>query len=162
MKKTLFYTFIAVFAATAFITLMGLVGVFEIEEHYLQKLFYLLTAEVIAPVIALFKKTNFFDESAGGQNDSKNAKIGVVMLPKEAFPRSGDPYEYTVTIFNQDTDDERQINGSPKRANGYLTMFLDSIDEEEMIKVRLDGKSSEAWECDFFNPSVAKAEMVKV
>lgn len=162
MKKTLFYTFIFVFAATAIITLLGLIKAIPIEQAYLEKLFYLLIAEVIAPVIALFKKTNFFDEETTDITEKGNSKISVVMIPKEFFPRKFDPHSCTVTIFNQDTDEERTLDTIPKRANGYLSMFLESLSDQELIKVRLLNNSNESWESEYFNPSVAKAEMEKI
>lgn len=156
MEKTLFYTFIAIFAATALITLLGLIEAIHIEPSYLEKLFYLLLAEVIAPVIALFKKTNFFDE----ENTSiDKSKINIVMLPKESFPRGSDPHKCTVTVYNQDTDEERVVLAEPKRANGHLSMFLESLNDQEMIKVHLKNTSNESWESEYFNPTVAKAEM---
>jgi len=162
MKKTLFYTFIFVFGATAIITLLGLIKVISIDPIYLEKLFYLLIAESIAPVVALFRKTNFFDEESPNTNEVGSSKISVVMLPKESFPRKADPHSCTVTIFNQDTDEERSIETTPKRANGYLSMFLDSLSDQELIKVRLLNTSNQTWESEFFNPSVAKAEMEKI
>lgn len=162
MKKTLFYTFIFVFGATSIITLLGLINVITIESAYLEKLFYLLIAESVAPVIALFKKTNFFDEESTDDYEVGNSKISVVMLPKDSFPRKADPHKCSITIFNQDTDEEKQINIVPKRANGYLSMFLDSLSEQELIKIHLVNKSNESWESEYFNPSVAKAEMEKI
>lgn len=162
MKKTLFYTFIFVFGATAIITLLGLINKIAIDPVYLEKLFYLLIAEAVAPVIALFRKTNFFDEESTRTNAPGNSKISVVMLPKESFPRKADPHSCTVTVFNQDTDEERHIDTVPKRANGYLSMFLDSLSDQELIKVRLLNTSNESWESEYFNPSVAKAEMEKI
>lgn len=156
MKKTLFFTFIFVFVATAVITLLGIIKVIDVDSAYLGKLFYLLIAESVAPVIALFKKTNFFDKEQG------NSKMSVVLLPKEAFPKKADPHNCTVTIFNQDTDEERHIAAVPKRANGYLSMFLDSLSDQELIKVRLVNTANESWESEYFNPSVAKAEMEKI
>ncbi len=156
MKKILFYTFITVFGATAVITLLGLVNLIDIDPNYLEKLFYLLIAEVIAPVIALFKKTDFFDEN---NFEKERSKINIVMLPKDAFPRNSDPHKCTVTVYNQDTDEEREVLTEPIRANGYLSMFLNSLNDQEMIKVHLKNTSNQSWESEYFNPSVAKAEM---
>lgn len=164
MKKVLFYTFIFIFLATAIITLLGLIVDDLIAPGYLDKLFYLLIAETIAPVIALFKKTNFFeeDQNKNEDQDQDTSKVSIVMLPKESFPRSSDPHTCTITIFNQDTDEEQTIDGSPKRANGYLSMFLISPTEQELVKVKLVSSSNEIWESDYFSPSVVKAEMEKV
>ncbi len=162
MKKTLFYTFISIFIATAAITLWGLVNKTLIDPEYLDKLFYLLIAEIIAPVIALFQKTNFFSRDPTDNHSKANTKINVVMIPKDSFPRNSDPHSCTITIYNQDTDEEKSITSVPKRTNGYLTMYLDSLSEQEMIKVRIENTSQEYWESEYFSPSIAKAELEKI
>lgn len=162
MKKTLFFTFILLFVATATITLLGLINLINIDSEYLEKLFYLLIVEVISPVIVLFKTTDFFDGNPVKNNEPEDSKISVVMLPKTSFPRKSDPHNCTVTIFNQDTDEERHIKTTPKRANGHLSMFLGSISDQELIKIHLVNTSNESWESEYFNPSVAKAEMEKI
>ena len=160
MKKTLFYTFIAIFIATAIITLWGLLNKDLIDPVYLEKLFYLLIAEIIAPVIALFKNTKFFNEDPEDIYN-RTSKINVLMLPKSEFPRKFDPHNCTVTVFNQDTDEERHVSLVPKRENGYLSMYLDTLSEQEMIKVHIKNTTNESWESDYFSPSVDKEELEK-
>lgn len=161
MKKALFYTFLFVFASTAVVTLLGIIGIFQIKEVYLSKLFYALIVESIAPVIVLFRKTDFFADSSGN-TDSRNNRLNVVLLPKESFARDGDPHICEITIYNQESDEEREVQVKPKRANGYLSAYLDEIKEEELIKVKVVNSRSEIWESQYFSPSIAKAEMEKI
>lgn len=161
MKKTLFYTFISVFGATALITLLGLINAITIAPEYLEKLFYLLIAETVVPVIALFKKTSFFEEENINTREKNGSKMNVVMLPPESFPRKSDPHRCTITILNTDTDEERKISPSPKRANGYLSIYLDALSEKELIKVHLINSLDETWVSEYFSPNIAKAEMEK-
>jgi len=161
MKKTLFYTFITIFIATAAITLSGLLIKDLIDQAYLDKLFYLLIAEIISPVIALFKNTKFFDE-ASNVSSNISSKVNIMVLPKNAFPRELDPHNCTVTIFNQDTDEERNVCLVPKRENGYLSMYLNTLSVQEMIKVHITNRTNESWESDFFSPNVTKAELEKI
>jgi hypothetical protein len=112
MKKALFYTFLAVFSATALVTLFGIIGVLQIDREYLTKLFYALIVESIAPVIALFKRTEFFE------NATDKNKLNVLLLPKEDFGRDGDPHMCTIEVYNKETDEEREIEVPPKRENG--------------------------------------------
>jgi len=62
MKNTLLGTFLLVFVATALIAILGIAGKLSIKDEYLDKLFYLLILQSIAPVITLFKKTSFFTD----------------------------------------------------------------------------------------------------
>lgn len=55
MKKALFYAFLAIFVATAAVTLLGITGVVAIDEFYLRGLFAALLLELVAVVIGLFR-----------------------------------------------------------------------------------------------------------
>ncbi len=156
MKKALFYTFLFVFGFTAIITLLGIIKVIQIDDEYQKKLFYALLVESVAPVVALFKKTEFFTEG------SDESRMNVVMLPKELFSKNGDPYSCTIDVYNKETDDERELNVSLKRENGYLCAYLDKIKDNELIRVTITSANSEDWESQFFSPYIAKAEMEKI
>ena len=162
MKNVLFFTFIGIFIATAGITLLGIAGQLEIDDIYLGKLFYLLIAEVIGSVVGLFKATDFFPKNDPQQTGGRLSKVNVVMLPKESFPVDKEPYECKIAVYNPDTDEEHEIDLSPIRTNGYLTTFLDIVNENELIKVGLKNATREAWESEYFAPTLAKAEMVKL
>ncbi len=62
MKKHLFYTFLAIFAATAVITLLGITGVLRIERAYLTTLLTASLVELAAALIAIFRRTEFFTD----------------------------------------------------------------------------------------------------
>jgi hypothetical protein len=154
MKKTLFYTFIFIFFITAIITLAGITPALTVKEPYLERLFMLLIAEAIVPVIALFRKTDFFND-----NENGISKINVVLLPKDSFLKNKEPHQCTVKIYNQETDEEKEISTAAKRVNGYLSFYLNSLLEQEMIKVHIVNSLGEIWESEYFSPNVAKAEM---
>jgi len=156
MKKALFYTFLFVFASTAIVTLLGIAGILSIDKEYLTKLFYALIVQSIAPVIVLFKKTEFFSD------DSNKNRLSVYLLPKEFFGRDGDPHACALTVYNRASDDEREIRVELKRENGYLCAYLDGIKEEELIKVNVVNSKNENWESQYFSTSIAKAEMEKI
>lgn len=162
MKKVLFFTFIGIFIATAVLTLLGIAGKLAIDSIYLDKLFNLLIAEVIASIVGLFIKTKFFDKDDPQQTAGSLSKVNVVMLPKESFPRSSDPHKCKITVYNPDTDEEHEIDISPIRSNGYLSTFLNIDNENALIKVGLKNATKESWESEYFAPTLAKAEMVKL
>lgn len=159
MKKALFYTFLAVFAVTALITVMGIAGIMDIKEEYLSKLFYALIIESLAPIITLFKNTDFFSEKVKNSEIAMNTKKSIVILPKENFIRSGDPHTCVITVYNQETDEENEFEVVAKRANGYLTAFIDRITEDDLVKVQVKNSQDVVWESQYFSPNVAKAEM---
>jgi hypothetical protein len=156
MKNALFITFLAVYGATAVITLLGIAEIREIDSAYLSKLFYVLIVETVVAVIALFKVLVF------PGSDSSSSRVNVVMLPKDSFPRSSDPHQCTVTIYNAETDEEQELQLSTVRSNGHLSAFLDNVNEKELIRIAVKNSRNEAWESEFFTPSLAKAEMVKL
>ena len=162
MKKALFYTFLSVLGVTAVVTLLGITQYLQIQEGYLDKLFYMLIAELIAPVIVLFTKTKFFDDATQDALQIEVPKLSVVIIPKESFSRKGDPHKCTVRVYSLESDEEREINIIPKRRNGYLSAFLEKVSEHELIKVSVSNSSDEQWESEYFKPSETKAEMVKI
>ena len=56
MKAALFWIFLSIFALTAVVTLLGILGMAPIKAEFLTKLFYLLIIEVVGAVIGLFKQ----------------------------------------------------------------------------------------------------------
>lgn len=63
MKKSFFYTFLWIFAATAALTLLGMADIVKIKDGYLDGLYYALILELVATVVALFRSTRFFGDS---------------------------------------------------------------------------------------------------
>jgi hypothetical protein len=60
LKTHLFYTFLAIFAATSVVTLLGVTNVIPIHEGYLTALVSAFLLELAGAVIAIFKSANFF------------------------------------------------------------------------------------------------------
>jgi hypothetical protein len=58
--EVLFYTFIAIFVATAVVTLLGVVGVIAIPPPQLNVLLGAFLVELAGAVVALFRRTDFF------------------------------------------------------------------------------------------------------
>lgn len=70
-RESLFYSVIAIFIATAFITLGGVVGFITIQAKYLDLFIYALIIELVAAVVGLFKSTDWF----GKTNDSISTSL---------------------------------------------------------------------------------------
>jgi hypothetical protein len=66
VRTTLFVTFVAIFLATAVLTLLGITGVLEIREGYLNALFTSLILEIVAAVLALFRSLSFLGAGDAG------------------------------------------------------------------------------------------------
>ena len=63
MREALFYSFLAVFIATAVITLLGVMGRVRISPGYLKALFSSLILELVVSVLYLFQTTDFVNSS---------------------------------------------------------------------------------------------------
>ncbi|SFF60913.1 hypothetical protein [Sunxiuqinia elliptica] len=64
MKKVFFYTILILFLIITLTTLSGIVGIIpQINDKYLDKLFYSLIISLVSAVIFLFKKTDFFTDN---------------------------------------------------------------------------------------------------
>ena len=59
-RAVLFFTFLAIFLATAVVTLLGLTGQVSIDPKHLNALLTALILEVVVAVIGLFKRTSMF------------------------------------------------------------------------------------------------------
>jgi hypothetical protein len=79
-RAILFYSVIAIFVATAILTLLGISGVVAIEDRFLQVLFTALVVELVAAVVGLFKATDWF----GGERGSKRIEGGWWQLVRAA------------------------------------------------------------------------------
>jgi len=55
-EKALFYTFLAIFAATATVALLGLIHVFDIQPDYQKALFGFLLLEVVGTVVGAYNR----------------------------------------------------------------------------------------------------------
>jgi len=59
-RAALYYSVMAIFVATAAVTLLGVTGALTISEGYLDVLFTALVIELVAAVIGLFQATDWF------------------------------------------------------------------------------------------------------
>ncbi len=64
MATALFYVFLAIFAATAVVTLLGVTNKVSIKDTYLRVLVGAFLLELSVPVIALYQNVDFFGASA--------------------------------------------------------------------------------------------------
>ena len=72
VKAHLFYTFLAIFAVTAVITLLGITGTISIRDQYLAPLFGAFLIELTGAVIALYRRADFF--SLPGESHGDDAR----------------------------------------------------------------------------------------
>jgi len=70
MRQLLFYTVLAVFAATAIVTLLGVTGYISVDPTILKGLVGALLVESAAAIVGLFKATDFFS------TDDQKTKTG--------------------------------------------------------------------------------------
>ena len=64
MAVALFVVFLTIFATTAGVTLLGVMGKVSIRDKYLRVLVGAFLLELSAPVIALYQDVDFFGASA--------------------------------------------------------------------------------------------------
>jgi hypothetical protein len=64
MKAALLWTFLAIFASTAIVTLLGITGVFAVQDGYLRPLIMAVLVETAGALVVLFKRTDFFGDSS--------------------------------------------------------------------------------------------------
>jgi hypothetical protein len=75
MKKHLFYTFLAIFVATAIVTLLGVTGVLRIADGYLTALVGAFLIESAGAVVAMFRTAEFFtDDEKENQDETASVK----------------------------------------------------------------------------------------
>lgn len=104
-RAILFYAVIAIFVATAVITLLGVINVVAIDDKYLNALFGVLIVELAASVVGLFKATDWF-----GQNEeSAVADIGGDWWQ---FLRQGEEHGLShVHISFSESEKQVKLNG---------------------------------------------------
>lgn len=95
----LFYTFLAIFIATALVTLLGLIGAVSIPSVQLSLLVGAFFVELAGAVIALFRRTDFFARTP----ENLAASIGAAL---EGLDRISD--EITATIKNVPVEQQVQ------------------------------------------------------
>ena len=151
MKKTLFYTFLLVYVLTAIIALLGITNKVKIDDKYLEKLFYAVLIESAVSVIVLFKKTEFLEE---------NNRFSLALIPKNSFNRDNDPHKCNIIIYSKETDKEKILKDKTLvRENGYLCVYIDKVNETELVKIKAWNAKHDEWESEYCSPSITKVEM---
>jgi len=77
MKNALFYTFLAIFVATAAVTLLGITGAVAIDDFYLKGLFGALLLELVGAVVGLYKATPFLQPKTDSVKDPAPLKARI-------------------------------------------------------------------------------------
>ncbi len=70
MKKSLFYTFLAIFVVTTIVTLAGIIGLAHISGGYLTALVTAFLIESAGAVVAIFRKADFFPDDENKHADT--------------------------------------------------------------------------------------------
>lgn len=109
----LYYTFIIIFIVTAALTLLGVVGVLHIEGAYLNALVGVFILESGSAVIALFKRTNFFETRDTGTLSSLDRSVKIID-------------RISGQVLNVATG---QLSDSDSATNQYRMVFRKSGDE---------------------------------
>jgi hypothetical protein len=102
-QEVLFYSFIAIFILTAIVTLLGVVGVVTIGGTQLNMLLSAFLIELAGAVVALYRRTNFFDQSSSNLATS----LGLAI---EAFDQISDEIQATI----------RNIPSDPSHVHRFL------------------------------------------
>ncbi len=135
-QLVLFWIFVAIFSATAIITLLGITNVINIKANFLNALFTALILEVVAAVIIVFQSFDFNEKPATDLNEIiAEANLTGQMLPRQT------PEAFILTKLNE-TKDLPVLNNQL----GSVTQELDSLMEvlkncqgqSEKIKEDLD------------------------
>ena len=101
-QAILFYTFIAIFVATALVTLLGVGGAIDIPNSQLTILLTAFLVELAGAVIALFARTDFFADRAGSSAPSGDSLASSLGDTIEAFDQISDEIE--AAIENEPVD----------------------------------------------------------
>jgi len=88
----LFYTFLVVFALTAIVTLLGVLGAVPIKPVHLNLLLGAFLVELAVAVIGLFKRTDFFAQFAQ-KDTSLTTSLGLAV---DGFDRLSDEIEAAI------------------------------------------------------------------
>lgn len=161
--NVLFYTFLAIFAATALVTLLGLVGTLSIPPTQLTVLVGAFFVELAGAVIALFRRTDFFVRPP----ESTAASIGAAF---EGLDRISD--EITATIKNVPVRQEAHPYGFLIQRMGnsivaYARMKvitgqqLDQLPERQRVLVKQYERSMERLVHDWMKLKGGKGSSVR-
>ncbi|MFQ5963628.1 MAG: hypothetical protein ACE5KZ_05020 [Candidatus Scalinduaceae bacterium] len=135
MKKTLFFTFLFIFVATAVITLLGITSVIKIQDKYLTPLFATLIIETIGAVIALYRATRFFDDDIKSKT-AVSSSTTVVDNSKHYVKPKKDPKKNEIDIANITNYDKLSMDDYFRVYDSLQDRFL----EQEKFVKKMDGQ----------------------
>jgi len=82
----------------------------------------------------------------------------VFLIPREQFQAAAG-YTCFVTVYDGESGDERRLQLTPRRENGYLTLDLLGLRDAEMFQVEVqDG--AKTWRSDYSPVAATRAEML--
>jgi hypothetical protein len=91
--QALYYTFLIIFAVTAVVTLLGVVGVVAIKDTHLTLLLSAFLIELAVAVVSLFKRTEFFSKEETIVAAPRGATIATRAHGLEAASSLSGPHE---------------------------------------------------------------------
>ena len=147
MRQTvLFYCFIAIFVATAVVTLLGIIGIIRIPETLLNVLGVGLLVEIAGALVALFRRTDFFARPSSDLVTALGSSF-------EAFDRISD--EIVAAIENKPTDASSTQRYLIRRTGDSIVAYkrmqvisgaeLDQLPKEQRDLIRTYERSMKAF-----------------
>lgn len=123
MKQHLFYTFLAIFVATAAIALLGITGALAIPDFYLKSLTAALLIELVGAVIVMYKKVDFFapDDPPHRQTTEHQEPALQSQTPVTPAPTASLPVIAAHVTQNLATTGPKE----PVHATNFLSQFND-------------------------------------
>lgn len=149
MKKAFFYTFLAIFAVTAALTVLGVAGALKIQETYLNALFGSLILELITAMIALFRATKFFDDSVYRNLEEYEPSIDAARIL------------HTLLIHQDRMDStmKHKFGFVVAPGTGDFPRFLNGL--SELVGMGLVDVNREQWMCHFTSTGYRVANQKK-
>jgi hypothetical protein len=163
MKQSiLYYSFITIFIITALTTLLGIVNVIQIDGFYLKSLMGAFLVETAAALVAVFKKTDFFDkkspsstmgltENMVGRFDRLSDEIEAA-INNQPLPSSNRPHHFIMlrignaiaTYSKMQEFNEEYFEKLPDGTKRQIKTYNASMDklENEWHKIKQSGANS--------------------
>lgn len=77
----------------------------------------------------------------------------------ENFNRQDSSYKCKYFLFNGETGKKREFDTGFRWENGYLTIDLDEVGQDDLISVRIKNSENKIWECDYFHSRAPMTEI---
>ncbi len=116
MITALFYVFLAIFAATAVVTLLGVTKILSIEDKYLKVLLGAFLLELAISVVGVYRSADFFGTSAADF---------IEALPSSVRSDSVDVVAQNITAV---VDEREQYRSEVNELQEQVTRMSDDID----------------------------------